>query len=277
MDVRLIAIDLDDTLLRKDLSISPRSIDCIRALSERGIKIVISSGRAPESVRDYAERLGLHRTRSFLICHNGSLALTSDTHRIVCEHRLDADLSTELFRRIERTDLPCHVYEDGMLFASKESSFSDAFSRITGKKVILPVSFDAFVRQGHFKLVVPGDPDFLADLVVAFQREFSGRATVFISKPYFLEILPFGVGKGESLKEIAEHRLGLNRDQVMAFGDSMNDESMIRYAGESVAMCNGRAEIIALAKHVTGKSNEDDGIADFLERTLPNLFTGAAQ
>ena len=86
-----------------------------------------------------------------------------------------------------------------------------------------------------------------------FKVHFKGRATVFVSKPFFLEVLPIIAGKGEALKEIAEDILGIPRSRVMAFGDSMNDESMIRYAGQSVAMSNGRSEILKLAGAHDGK------------------------
>ena len=83
-----------------------------------------------------------------------------------------------------------------------------------------------------------------------------------------MEILPLNAGKGEALQEIAETRMKLQREDVMAFGDSMNDESLIRYAGMSVAMKNGRREIQALARFITEETNDDDGIADFLERRV---------
>uniref|UniRef100_UPI0026EB84CF HAD-IIB family hydrolase n=1 Tax=Gracilinema caldarium TaxID=215591 RepID=UPI0026EB84CF len=85
--------------------------------------------------------------------------------------------------------------------------------------------------------------------------------------PYFLEILPPATGKGEALAVVAQ-MLGIDRNQVMAIGDSMNDESMIRWAGYGVAMLNGDPRIKAIAKAVTSRTNEDDGVADFVEQHL---------
>jgi len=92
----------------------------------------------------------------------------------------------------------------------------------------------------------------------------SGAADFFISKPFFLEVMPHGCGKGEAIAFLSD-RLGIDRNETMAFGDSMNDESMIRMSGHGVAMLNGLAAIRDAAAYVTRKTNDEDGIADFLE------------
>ena len=96
------------------------------------------------------------------------------------------------------------------------------------------------------------------------QEILKDKAVIFTSKPYFLEVMPPNSGKGEALLWLAKE-LKIPQKQTMAFGDSMNDESMIRCAHFSVAMCNGLDYIKDVAKYVTRKSNNEDGIADFLE------------
>jgi hydroxymethylpyrimidine pyrophosphatase-like HAD family hydrolase len=97
------------------------------------------------------------------------------------------------------------------------------------------------------------------------KRELAGRAIVFTSKPYFLEIMPLHSGKGVALGVLAE-KLGIPVEQTMAFGDSMNDESMILSAGIGVAMKNGLPGIRASAQYVTERTNDEDGAAFFLEQ-----------
>jgi Cof subfamily protein (haloacid dehalogenase superfamily) len=266
LDVGIIAMDLDDTLLRQDLTISDRTVAALDEAAKRGIAVVLASGRSPEAMKPYARRIGIDRMNSYLICNNGSQIITSDTGETVREYFLPEEVAIEAFRLAVDAGLSCHIYEDNIIHASKETSFSDEDHRLSGLIVEVPDDYETFLRKGAFKLVIPGDEEFIVPVEAELKVHFRGKATVFVSKPYFLEILPFGAGKGEALKEIAEDILGLSRSQVLAFGDSMNDESMIRYAGESVAMKNGRREIIKLAKHVSGETNDDDGIADFLER-----------
>lgn len=96
------------------------------------------------------------------------------------------------------------------------------------------------------------------------KENLAGKADVFISKPYFLEVMAHGCGKGSSILWLADY-LNIPKEQTMAFGDSMNDESMILQTEYGVAMCNGLEAIRDKAKFVTRKTNDNDGIADFLE------------
>jgi len=109
----------------------------------------------------------------------------------------------------------------------------------------------------------------LQPLETILKTYIGDRVTIFTSKPYFLEVLPPATGKGEALAIVAS-KLGLPRESVMAIGDSMNDESMIRWAGVSVAMRNGDERIQALASFVSERSNEENGVADVVERYILN-------
>jgi Cof subfamily protein (haloacid dehalogenase superfamily) len=266
LDPGIIAMDLDDTLLRHDLTISDRTVATLERAAKNGVKIMLASGRAPEAMIPYAERIGIDRQPSFLICNNGAQVITSDTHATVFEHKLPEDVALEAFRLTVAAGLSCHVYENDIIHVSRETEYSERDWQLSGLKPVVPADFEELIRQGVYKLVIPGDPEFIVPIEAEFKVIFADRAIVFVSKPYFLEVLPLNAGKGDSLREVAERILGIPRERVMAFGDSMNDESMIRYAGLSVAMSNSRPEILALAKHRTIVSNDDDGIADFLEK-----------
>ena len=264
----MIAMDLDDTLLKHDLSISDRTVATLNKASDRGIKLVLASGRSPEAMIPYARRIGVDRVKSWMVCNNGSEIITSDGGERIYERRLPEDVAIEAYRLVVAAGLSCHVYENNIIHVSRETEYSRRDCMLSGLKPIVPADFEGLIRRGVYKLVIPGDPEFIVPVEAEFKVVFKDRATVFVSKPYFLEILPFGAGKGEALDFIARERLGVTAERVMAFGDSMNDESMIRYAGMSVAMSNSRPEILALAKHVTDLDNDADGLADFIEKNV---------
>lgn len=266
LDAHIIAMDLDDTLLRHDLTISDHTVKTLARVADKGIKILLASGRSPDAMYRHAQKIGLDSLDSFLICNNGSQVITSNTHKTIFEHKLPVDVAIEAFRLTIDAGLSCHIYENNLIYISKETEFSQRDFQLSGLKPVVPDDYEALIRRGTYKLVIPGDPEFLVPIESELKVIFRNRATIFVSKPYFLEILPLNAGKGEALKEIAENILGLSRPHVMAFGDSMNDESMIRYAGMSVAMSNGRPEILKLARYCTEKTNDEDGIADFLEK-----------
>lgn len=268
LEPKIIALDLDDTLLRSDLTISDRTVSVLQECKNRGILIILASGRSPHAMYNYAERIGIDTISSYIVANNGSLVLESDTRKTVFEHFLPVNVGIEAFRLTIDAGLSCHSYEDTCIHVSRETEYSDRDYQLSGLKPIVPDDFEKIIRDGVYKLVIPGHPEFIVPVESEFKVIFKDRANVFVSKPYFMEILPLNAGKGEALQEIAETRMKLQREDVMAFGDSMNDESLIRYAGMSVAMKNGRREIQALARFITEETNDDDGIADFLERRV---------
>jgi HAD superfamily hydrolase (TIGR01484 family) len=128
-------------------------------------------------------------------------------------------------------------------------------------------NFRAMVKAGCYKLLIPGDPMLLRPLESIFRTYLGKDVTLFTSKPYFLEILPAGTDKGTALARTAEF-LGIRQEEVLAIGDSMNDEAMIRWAGMGVAMANGDERIKNIASLVTERSNDDDGVAEVIEKYI---------
>ena len=265
---RIIAMDLDDTLLKHDLTISDHTVDVLQQCMSRGILVALASGRAPEAMYPYAKRIGIDNRKSYIVANNGSQILISDTRELVYERFLPEDIAIEAFRLTVAAGLSCHIYDDTTIYVSRETEYSERDFRLSGLKPVVPDDFEEVIRRGVYKLVIPGHPEFVTPVEAEFKVLFRDRSTVFVSKPFFMEVLPLNAGKGEALQEIAETFLGFSAEDVMAFGDSMNDESMIRYAGLSVAMINSRKEILDLAKFITDRTNDDDGIADFLEKNV---------
>ncbi|MBQ5780463.1 MAG: HAD hydrolase family protein [Spirochaetaceae bacterium] len=131
------------------------------------------------------------------------------------------------------------------------------------------VIFDIEKRNGNFSKIVLGDDrENLLPLEPKLQSLLGDKASVCFSKPYFLEILPPDGGKGNALRHLTEKVLGLSADDVACFGDSFNDKTMLEYAFNSVAMLNASDEIKALARFSTKFSNNEDGVAKFLEENL---------
>jgi hydroxymethylpyrimidine pyrophosphatase-like HAD family hydrolase len=128
-------------------------------------------------------------------------------------------------------------------------------------------NFRAMVAQGCYKLLIPGDPMLLQPLEALLKVYVGDNATLFTSKPYFLEILPAQTDKGTALAWVAEKQR-IDSENVLAIGDSMNDEAMLRWAGTGVAMANGDDRVKNIADLVTERSNDDDGVADVIERYI---------
>jgi Cof subfamily protein (haloacid dehalogenase superfamily) len=265
MKVDLIAIDLDDTLLRADHTISERNKRALAEAAARGIRVVLASGRNVHSMRGYAEELGLMGPGDYMICSNGAEILHSLSGRVLDERRLDPALCREVASAIEERGFPWQIYEEGMIHVSEPNPWALEDSRVTGQPTILVESREEFFGRGLIKFLVPGEPARIAALLAELSGLFAGRAIAVTSKPYFLEVLPLGADKGSALGRLAA-MIGLPLSGAMAVGDAMNDLGMVRAAGIGCAPANAVLEVKAAARYVSDRTNEEDAVADLVER-----------
>lgn len=265
MNVDLIAIDLDDTLLRADLTISDNNKRALAKAAASGIRVVLASGRNIHSMRAYAEELGLLGPGDYMICSNGAEILHSRSTRILDERRLSPELCSQIASAIEEKGFPWQIYEEGIIHASRANEWALKDSRLSGQPVILVEDREDFFARGLLKFVVPGEPEAISVLVGELSALFAGRANVFTSKPYFLEVMPLEADKGSALVRLCD-MLGLPLSRAMAIGDAMNDLGMVRSAGFGCAPANAVLEVKAAARYVSEKTNDEDAVADLVER-----------
>ncbi len=272
MKVDLIAIDLDDTLLRADLTISARNKGALARAAAAGIRVVLASGRNLHSMRAYAEELGLVGPGDYMICSNGAEIIQSASGRVLDERRLDPSFCREISREIEARGFPWQIYEEGLIHVSEPNPWALEDSRLTGQPSILVEDREAFFALGLIKFVVPGEPARLSRLVAELSAAFGERAIVLTSKPYFLEVLPPGADKGSALERLAA-MLGLTLGTAMAVGDAMNDLGMVRAAGFGCAPANAIPEVRAAARYISALTNEEDAVADLVDRVALGIYS----
>ncbi len=264
---KLIALDLDDSLLNNQLNVTDRTVAALKAAAALGVYVAICSGRAPDAILPFVRRLGLAGMEQgrYAVASNGTVVLDLHERREIYSAKVDGDILRHVNGAAASLGLPSQVYSSSTIYAGVDNKYTRMDSELTGMALELVDDYDEFLKRGFAKMIVPGDPKILLGLQEKLRDELGQRAVVLISKPYFLEVLPANCGKGEAL-EILCGRIGIDMKSVMAFGDSMNDESMILKCGLSVAMANGLEEIKKEAAFVTRFSNDQDGIADFVEQ-----------
>jgi Cof subfamily protein (haloacid dehalogenase superfamily) len=267
MTFRLLALDLDDTLLRSDLTISYRTRNAVKRAEAAGVTVVLASGRIPAALDRFARLLGMHKRPGYLICNNGTIIQESHTGTIVDEVRLEAGTALSAFDLADAEGFAVQIYEDDVMYVSRRNEFAEYDQKLTGLRQVVVENFRAMVGGGCHKLLIPGDPALLAPLESLIRTYLGKDITLFTSKPYFLEILPAKTDKGTALAKVAE-LLGVKREETLAIGDSMNDEAMIRWAGTGVAMANGDERIKSVAALVTEKTNDDDGVVEVIEKYI---------
>jgi Cof subfamily protein (haloacid dehalogenase superfamily) len=263
----MLVVDLDDTLLRSDLSISYHTRTVIKKAVAQGLVVVLASSRIPAALDQFSKTLGMNKRPGYLICSNGTIIQESNTGKIIWEIQLDIETALAVYDLATAEGFPVQVYEDDIMYVSKTNEFTRYDQKLTGLKQIVADDFHAVVKKGCNKLLVPGDPMLLQPLEILIRTYLGGEITLFTSKPYFLEILPKATDKGTALAKVAA-MLGIAQHEVMAIGNSMNDEAMIRWAGTGVAMVNGDERVKKAADLVTERSNDEDGVADIIEQYI---------
>ncbi|MCI8524601.1 MAG: HAD family phosphatase [Oscillospiraceae bacterium] len=268
MDIRLVAVDLDGTLLRNDKSLSPAAVRAVAHAAERGLEIVIATGRSRREFDHILRRLPAVR---YAVCCTGACVLDCKTGEELFSSPLPAALAAEVWRRLQPFDILFEVFQDGHVYVDQaKMPRLDAYMAAS-RNPCLPGSrtgqadFDAWVRtQGRPVVKLHMFFQDTAQRDAAWDALRDLDAFLCCSDPVDLEVMAQGVDKGSGLAQLAG-RLGLTAHQVLAVGDSGNDLGMLRYAGVRAVMANGEAALLELAD-LRLDDNEHDGAAKLLER-----------
>jgi Cof subfamily protein (haloacid dehalogenase superfamily) len=257
---RLIASDLDGTLLRADGTISPRTRAALARAAERGIRTVLVTGRPPRWVRDVPALTGAHAE---VVCANGALLYDVDAHAILDHAPLASALAVELVDALRAEARGC-TFACEMEFRFGHDV--DYPARLAPPDVIVGDVRAMVAERPATKLIVRDDLLAHEDLVAAVRHVVRGRAEVTHSGYGIVEISAPGVDKARGLR-VACARHGIAMADTIAFGDMPNDIPMLVGAGHGVAVANAHADVRSIAGEVTA-SNEEDGVAIVLERLL---------
>ena len=257
---RLIATDLDGTLLRSDGTVSPRTRDAIRAAEDAGLAFAFVTARPPRYIEDLADAAGV---TGLAVCSNGAILYDIAAHRALHHERLAPQIARELADAL-RAALPDIVFavEHGHSVAY-EPHFPQ-FTEDAGARVD---HIHAFCDDDLIRLLLhhPGHDD---EILAALAREAAGgRAQVnHAGVTGMIEIGPAGVSKATGLARLCDE-LKIDGSQVIAFGDMPNDLPMLHFAGRAVAVANAHPDVLAAADELTA-SNDEDGVAQRIEALL---------
>lgn len=266
MAYEMIVLDLDDTLLTSDHTISPKTKQSLLDAQRRGKKVVLASGRPTYAMIDLAKELELARYGSYILSFNGASIIDCQTNESLFSSTLLPETVHRLYDLSKRENIDIHTYVGHEILTERANGFTTIEGELTGMDVIVVPDFKAAITEPVVKCLMLAEENRLAEVEQKLQLELAGELAVARSKPFFLEFTEAGVTKGTSLALLAE-RLGIKQADVIACGDGNNDLTMIEWAGLGVAMANAADTVKEKAQYMTA-SNDEDGIALVIEKFM---------
>jgi Cof subfamily protein (haloacid dehalogenase superfamily) len=263
---RLLALDLDGTILDGRLNVSTRSRRALRAVILARVHVTLASGRTFDSMRVFADDLGV---REPLICMQGALVQDPMSEQVLLRCGVPRELAREFVRFGRQQDWDVGLYLDGALYAERLTPclrFYAEYGRVH-EKLHLVGDLSALVSEEPMKLVVVAEGAAQASQAdELLKRRFAGRLRIVRSFARFVEGTNLLASKGRALSFLAS-RLGVAQGETMAIGDNDNDADMVAWAGLGVAMGNASAAVKAAARYFAPPI-EQDGAAEAIERFI---------
>jgi Cof subfamily protein (haloacid dehalogenase superfamily) len=261
MSIKLIAIDMDGTLLLPDHTISPAVKQAIASARERGVNVVLTTGRPYAGVERYLKELDMNQPHDYCITYNGALVQKASDGSTVAQTALSYDDYRYLEQLSREVGSHFHALDRNTLYTANRD-----ISRYTVHEsfvATIPLVFCEAEKMDpdttFLKVMMIDEPEILDKAIARIPAEVREKYTVLKSAPYFLEILDKRVTKGTGVKALADS-LNIKPEEVMTIGDQENDIAMLEYAGVGVAMGNAIDSVKKVADYVT-KTNLEDGVA----------------
>lgn len=258
---RLIALDVDDTLLTDDLRVTPGTKAALAEAAGQGCVVTLATGRMFPSAQNIAGQLELDVP---IITYQGALIKHSLDGRVLYSRPVPEDVALQVVAFAGERGLHLQGYVDEKLIAIEDNEKVRDYSALTSMPYEVDDDFESIARRGTTKLLMIDDPDRLDELIPELQALFGRRAHVTKSKPHYLEVLHPEATKGHALLHLAAY-YGIPQAETIAVGDSWNDWEMIEAAGLGVAMGNAIDSLKRVANYVTGTNNEE-GVRAVVER-----------
>ncbi|MGO4529814.1 Cof-type HAD-IIB family hydrolase [Paenibacillus sp. 2TAF8] len=265
MTYKLIAIDIDDTLINDNKEVTPATQTALEQAVAHGVVVTLATGRAYASAQALARQTKLNVP---IITYQGALVKNLLDEKVLYERYVPQDASRKLFDYCLEKNLHLQTYIDDKLYAREENQKLLDYAKLNGTQYYIESDFIKVIEQPTPKLLIIDEPDYLDQVAVELRELLGPEVHITKSKPYFLEIMHNEGTKGHALTFLADH-FGHQLSECIAIGDSWNDHEMLEVAGLGVAMGNAIPALKELADYITASNNED-GVKEVIEKFVLN-------
>lgn len=261
---KILVLDLDGTLTNSKKEITAHTREMLLRAQRKGVKVVLASGRPTYGILPLAEELELTSYGGYILSFNGGQIIDCSTRKCLYENVLDPLVYPYLQQCARKNGFTILSYRDEYIVSENaDDPYVKHEAFLNKMKSVTTVDFLREFTAPLPKCLIVGEPEQLAKLEMEMKAALSGKMNVFRSEPFFLELVPNGIDKAQSL-EVLLRKIGMQREEMIAIGDGFNDLSMIEYAGLGIAMANAQEVVKEKADYIT-LSNEEDGVAAAVE------------
>lgn len=264
---KLIALDMDGTLLTSDKVISEKTKIALKKAEEKGVKVVLASGRPLEGISRYLEELDLLKHDDYVLSYNGGVVRNTKTKECVSKAVLKGSDLKRLYKISKELNVNIHAFsvKDGLI-TPKISKYTQYEADMNNIEITVKDFNEIDDNEEIIKVMMIDPAEILDPAIEKLPKDLYDTYSIFKSASFFLEFTNKEVDKGLGLKKLGEY-LGITREEMIACGDAGNDLSMVKYAGLGVAMANATDDVKKNADYIT-LSNDDDGIAKVVEKFI---------
>lgn len=265
--VRMIAMDLDGTLLTDDKRITAKNLEAIRGAREKGVRIVPCSGRSPKSIHRIVQELDLDQPGEYYIVSNGACILEGGTGKVIASKLLPGGAASRLVNiaRENSRIVNAHIYIGNQFLVERYLPCTAVYETLSGSQCTVVPSLDPYLNQPMLKLLYnSGSPADLAALQEKMKGCLPEKVQMFRSSEHLLEFVHQDAGKWNAVAYLLKY-LNILPNEVMCIGDNENDEGMIQRAGIGAAPCNAVPIVRENADYVAISDNNHDAVSEIIQ------------
>lgn len=268
MGYKAIVLDLDGTLMTSKNIISSKTRDLLIEIQQKGIVVVLASGRPSYGIFKAAAELQLEQYGGYILSFNGGRIMNMKNKTLVHDSSLDVPTIHELYEASRELNVGIMAYTDDAIITQDDDEYIQLESKLNNMPISKVEHFKDAVTFTSTKCLLTAHEQHLIEVEKTLKAKYQNTLSISRSLPFFLECMPKGIDKAACLNILVNH-LNMTKDDVIACGDGFNDISMVQYAGLGVAMSNGCKPILEIADYIT-QSNDEDGIAHVIEKFILN-------
>ncbi|MGI6575943.1 MAG: Cof-type HAD-IIB family hydrolase [bacterium] len=263
MTYRLLAVDIDGTLVGDDLSISDATQEALRSCAEQGMVVTLATGRMFQSALPYAQKLGLTAP---LITYNGALIKDTGLGTIYHHRTIPLKLAQKVVQVVKELGLKLHTYVDDLYYTDADDEWTRIYEKTAGVKAHIVGDLETFLDREPTKFIISAIPAKLDAMQPLIAAKLAADLYLARSRPFYLELIHPAVSKLEGLKVLGA-RLKIRLEEMAVIGDSYNDIEMLQAAGLGIAMGNAPEPVQRAADVVTNRV-EEEGLAFAVHRFI---------